>query len=133
MEVGGEDVEVLVSTPSSTADILCTCILLLPFVLTDVGPAVKPCAMWLQDMATRASERPNDEVDTLIFSVYVLKNRDMEAMVAPLDRWMSCSVIHGSKVAKEVRLEIGTTCVTSVDSSFQKSRKDEYPLEEDTD
>ena len=54
-------------------------------------------------------------------------------MVAPLDRWMSCSVIHGSKVAKEVRLEIGTTCVTSVDSSFQKSRKDEYPLEEDTD
>ena len=77
VEVGGEDVEVLVSTPSSTADILCTCILLLPFVLTDGGPAVKACAMWLKDTAARASERPNDEVDTLIFScVCVEESRD---------------------------------------------------------
>lgn len=93
------------------------CIILLPLVPTAAGPAVKPCATLLQDTATSASERPNDEADTLMFiSVYSLKNREMEALVASrIDRFTVANMKSGLISAQ--------TCVTFSIQAFRSQHE----------
>ena len=102
------------------------CIILLPLVPTAAGPAVKPCATLLQDTATSASERLNVEADTLIFLfVYVLKNREVDALVASrIDRFPVANMKSGWISAQ-------TYLCHFFYSGFQKSTRDEYPLETD--